>query len=342
VENIPTGTEPGQRISKPCPTPNYPIPDHPRAFRICTEGVPLEGHFTTPALEIPARETYDNHPAVNDNHASVEAKFVKDEAKSFHIHLPRFFIYFLPGLILAPFQWSIRKGKGRICVDCTNGPGLEGSANTSIPKPSADNADECPTVFYQHSFARHMRRLWLTRITHPTEEITQHCDDIGAAFRRVVYHSDLAVAFAYVFGDYLIVPVGQVFGTRSAPSFFSLLSDLRAALANSHDLLSNYPIPSLAASAVLPEIPTDLPSQIVPAVADLLNPPLTETESANFSNKTFVNDNGVLALRSDMRDALQLACRHLHHNQPEWEQLESSTRQTEQHRPTATAGYRLR
>jgi hypothetical protein len=34
-----------------------------------------------------------------------------------------------------------------------------------------------------------------------------------------------------------------------------------------------------------------------------------------------------------LRAACKLACRHLHHNQPEWEQLESSARQTEQHRP---------
>jgi hypothetical protein len=42
-----------------------------------------------------------------------------------------------------------------------------------------------------------------------------------------------------------------------------------------------------------------------------------------------------------LKTACKLACRHLHHNQPEWEQLESSTRQTEQHRPTVAAGYRL-
>jgi hypothetical protein len=42
-----------------------------------------------------------------------------------------------------------------------------------------------------------------------------------------------------------------------------------------------------------------------------------------------------------LRAAGKLACRHLHHNQPEWEQLESSTRQTERHRPRAAAGYRL-
>jgi hypothetical protein len=57
--------------------------------------------------------------------------------------------------------------------------------------------------------------------------------------------------------------------------------------------------------AVLPAIPTDLQSQIVPATADLLNLPLTAMESANFSNSMFVDDNGVLARRLDMRKALQ-------------------------------------
>jgi hypothetical protein len=95
-----------------CPlAPDYPVPDYPRAFRICTEGVPLEGHYTTPPAEIPAQDTYDNHPASKGNHASVEAKFVKEEEKSFHIHLPCFASHFIPGLILAPLQWAIQKGK---------------------------------------------------------------------------------------------------------------------------------------------------------------------------------------------------------------------------------------
>jgi hypothetical protein len=80
-----------------CPlTPNYPVPDHLPVFHICTEGIPLEGHFTTPASDIPASNMYDNHPAVNANHANVEAKFVKEEAKSFHIHLPCFLSTYYP------------------------------------------------------------------------------------------------------------------------------------------------------------------------------------------------------------------------------------------------------
>jgi hypothetical protein len=199
----------------------------------------------------------------------------------------------------------MRKGKGRICVDCTNGKDPAGSANTHIHKPSADNADECPPVFYQHAFARHVRHLWRMRLTYPADDLLQHCDDIEAAFRRVLYHPDLAPVFAYVFEAYLIIPVGQVFGSRSAPSLFSLLSDLRAAVASSHNLLDAFPRQSLATDAVLPEQPDDLAQQLTPAIADSFNPVLSPAEAANFSNSTFVDDNGVLARHADMRDALQ-------------------------------------
>jgi hypothetical protein len=95
-------------------TEDYPVPDYPHAFWICTKGVPLRGNFTTPALQISSRNLYNNHPAVELNSASVEAKFVKEEQKLFHIHLPRFLISFLPGLVLAPLQWATRK-KGQCC-----------------------------------------------------------------------------------------------------------------------------------------------------------------------------------------------------------------------------------
>jgi hypothetical protein len=43
----------------------------------------------------------------------------------------------------------------------------------------------------------------------------------------------------------------------------------------------------------------------VPAIADTLSPRLTAAETANFSNSTFVDDNGILACHKDMRAALQ-------------------------------------
>jgi hypothetical protein len=93
---------------------------------------------------------------------------------------------------------------------------------------------------------RHLHHLWRLRITFPAADILQHCDGIDAAFRRVLYTPELAIVFAYVFSGYLLIPVGQVFGSRSAPSYFSLLSDIRAFIATCGDLTMGHPMHPLA------------------------------------------------------------------------------------------------
>jgi hypothetical protein len=288
------------------PPPNFPPADFVRGKRVFTEGVPLKGHFESPVEDIPARNKYDNHPAVNKNKEAVEKKFAKEEEKSFHIHFPRFLCYFLVGLMLNPIQWEWQKGKGRICVDSTNGnngPDTKSSPNTHIPKPSADNADECPPVYYMTAFLRLLVNIWRLRITFPLLDILLHADDIEAAFRRILYHPDMAVVFAYCFGAFLIVPVGQVFGSRSAPSFFSMASDIRADVATTSDLYTQYPLLDLVKDIVLPEPPA--PADLTPAIADPLNPPMTEHEKQNFNNDSFVDDNGVSAVASNIVPALQ-------------------------------------
>ncbi len=288
------------------PPPNdLPPVDFARGYRICTQGVPLKGAFDSPFLSLRSRDVYDNHPSVDSNHVKVEAKFAKEEEKAFRILLPRFLVYFINGPILNPIQWAVRKGKGRICIDCTNGPDgadTRSSANTFIPSPSAADADSCPPVYYATAFMRHLKHLWRMRITFPVADILQHCDDIDSAFRRVLYHPDLAIAFAYVFSNFLLIPVGQVFGSRSAPSYFSLLSDIRAHVSTCADLLTGRPIHPLASAACLPKEPQL--HELVPALADTLNPPLSALECASPSNSTFVDDNGVLALSSNIRGTL--------------------------------------
>jgi hypothetical protein len=103
------------------PPLHFPPADYPRGKRIFTEGVPLKGHFVSPSTDLPARDRYKNHPAVQENYSAVEQKFAKEEEKSFHIHLPRFLLHFIVGLMLNPLQWAWQTGKGRIFVDCTNG-----------------------------------------------------------------------------------------------------------------------------------------------------------------------------------------------------------------------------
>jgi hypothetical protein len=67
-------------------------------------GVPLKGYFVCPQHEIEGRDKYDNHPAVDANFEAVETKFAKEEEKLFHIHFPRFLLYFIVGLLINPLQ----------------------------------------------------------------------------------------------------------------------------------------------------------------------------------------------------------------------------------------------
>ncbi len=96
--------------------------------------------------------------------------------------------------------------------------------------------------------------------------------------------------------------MGQVFGSRSAPFYFSLLSDIRAYVATCADLITGYPLHPLAAAAELPSAP--LPASLTPAIADSLNPVLTPLEAASHSNCCFVDDNGVAGLRSNIQHSL--------------------------------------
>jgi hypothetical protein len=166
-------------LASPCrPLPaDYPTPQYRLDFCIQTEDVPLCGHYNTPMETSCLREKYDNHPAVNENTAQVSKTFAKEEWKGYHVHFLRFLHGYIYGIILNPLQWVYDKGKGRICVDCTNGPDLRGAANTYIPNPSLENEEECPPVYYQAALHRllnefskckyhvRMSRSWFMRMT---------------------------------------------------------------------------------------------------------------------------------------------------------------------------------
>jgi hypothetical protein len=290
-------------LESPCqPLPeDYPEPRYDLAFRIQTEGVPLRGHFETPMATSCLRDTYNNHPAVNDNTDQVAKKFAKEEWKGYHVHFLRFLYSYLYGLILNPLQWVFDKGKGRICVDCTNGPDPKGAANTYIPKPSVDNEEQCPPVFYQSAFRRLLRRILQMRISRPAEPILVHADDIEAAFRRILYHPDMAIAFGYVFEDYLMIPVGEVFGSRSAPSFYCVLADVRQALAAITPPTSSSNFHSLV-NHCHRHVDESLPLAQVPP--DSHHPRLSGLELERAFNASFVDDNGVVAFLRNILSAI--------------------------------------
>eukprot|EP00980_Cylindrotheca_fusiformis_P017027 scaffold5212_cov116-Cylindrotheca_fusiformis.AAC.1 len=288
----------------------YPPPDYVAAFRIQTEGAPLKGQYVAPVSVLSLRDDYDNHPAVSQNTEAVRSKFAKEEWNSYHVHFLRFVYVFMYGVILNPIQWVFQKGKGRICIDCTNGPGdTDGSANSHIPKPSPEVALECPPVYYQTAFRRLLCRILQMRMMCPKVPIMVHADDIASAFRRVLYHPDMACAFAYVFEDFLLVPVGEVFGSRSAPSFYCVMADVRQALAAILKPVSPVDYSQLVKRCHVKVLdPQSDPLEPVP-VDDLYTEGLSLEELHSPFNASFVDDNGVVAFQQHILSALDQSVR---------------------------------
>ena len=288
-----------QRV-RPLP-PDYPTPKYELAFEAVTQGVPLAGKFNTPMTETIQQNAYNNYPAVESNQNIVETKFAKEEWRSYHIHFFRFLFHFIYGIIINPIQWAFDKGKGRICVDCTNGNDPEGSANTYIPSPSDENVRECPAVFYQYAFMDYINMLYRMRQSEPDVPILQHADDIDSAFRQIIYNPELAAAFAYVFNQYVIIPVGQVFGSRSAPSFYCLLADVRQALIAT---LPVKPPEQLNALVIQCNIILNDSLPLVHVSPDSHHPPLNEDDKATPYGKSFVDDTAIAAYLQRMRQHL--------------------------------------
>ena len=300
-------------ISDIPPPQGYPNVDYDRAFRICTEGAPLAGSYECSFESVQQRNLYDNHPGLDAEHANVREKLAKEEAQSFHIVLPRFMWRFIPGIHIAPFVWVWRKGKGRLCVDPSSkiSPNDDGAANDSIPPPGTEGReDECPAIYYSTAFHRHLTRIWELRIQYPQDDILQYVDDIQAAFHRVIYHPDAMKAFASVVQEFLVLPVGSIFGARNSPSDFTILSELRSHAASNQNFRDNDEMVNMTDLAqrvrlIPPPTPREA-AAIVPAISDSHHQGI---QDARYHNSTFVDDNGTVDTRARIRGAIDNSVR---------------------------------
>ena len=285
----------------------YPVMDYERAYRIISEGVPLRAIYSCPRRDTLRRLMYNNHPPLTAQEDDVRTKFGKEEARSLHLALPKFVAWFLPGLMISPLSWVVRKGKGRIIVDSSTvlAPGDRGNINAQIPKQGTPGrSDECPPVFYGNAFSRALEHIWNLRIDYPAEDILLHEDDIDAAFRRIVYHPDAAVAFAYVFSEFLIIPVGQIFGSRNSPSFWCIPAELRAHVASCLDYSAR--AFEMEDNMTFPERPSGTDrTHFVPAVADALHRGIPTNFKDRSGQFKFVDDNLVVDIASNMRRAIR-------------------------------------
>jgi len=55
-----------------------------------------------------------------------------------------------------------------------------------------------PPVYYGTAFLRFLIWIYNLRVDHPAEDICLSADDIMAAFRRILYHPDMAILWATV------------------------------------------------------------------------------------------------------------------------------------------------
>ena len=223
----------------PIPTDSPPI-DLDRTLHIATSGAPIAGHFECEFQDTLLREKYDNHPPVREAGDKVREKFEKEESLSYQIALPRFTWAFIDGLFISPISFVIRNPgeEGRICPDPSNKIAAteDGAANARIPDTGAPGKeDENPKVYYGTAFMRMLIWIWNLRIAQPYRDILGHVDDISAAYHRILYHPAMGIVFAQVFQEFLMIPSGLIFGSKSSPSWYMLPAELRAHIAAAGD-----------------------------------------------------------------------------------------------------------
>jgi hypothetical protein len=140
--------------------------------------------------------------------------------------------------------------------------------------------DKNPQVYYGTAFLRHLETIWNTRITHPREDILQACDNISAAFHRVLYHPEMAILFASVWDDKLVVPVGSIFGACFSPGFYMKKGEIRSHFTHSHPDPTSLPLTDLARALILPPPPTRAETaEFDQAVADTIHKGLSNPKT---------------------------------------------------------------
>jgi hypothetical protein len=291
------------------PNPGEPAPNFERAFRAQSEGVPLEGHFIGSFPDTVKHMAYNNHAPLHAALAEVRAKLGEEEAKSYHLAFPRSIAYFIDGLFIAFMSWVVQKGSGRIVVDPSTPLDKtdRGALNAHIPKPGLPGSlDRNPHITYANAFVRHLIHLWNLRISNPRQEILQHTDDIEAAFHRINYHPDLGVCYAYMFEEFLIIPVSMIFGSGDLPSWFGATAEPRTHMGATRDYTSAH-LP-VVDSVQLPPPPTEAEiTGFVQATADAERQGISAEFALRFWHAMFVDDNAV----ADIYDRFTTAVRRL-------------------------------
>ena len=200
-------------------------------------GFAFQKHCSCPLRDVRLRNLYNNHRSIDDHEPLLLEKLAEDVHKSFALAFPCWIFRFVYGLHLNSMGINICEVNGKVKYGLLNdpltlvlGPSDEGALNDQLNKK---DTSEVPTVFIRNCNQRIWTRIYNLRVQNPTLRIIIYKDDLVEAFRRVCYHPDIAATYSYVFCNFLVIPIGAIFGGRDSPGFFCMLSELRS-LASTH------------------------------------------------------------------------------------------------------------
>ena len=279
-----------------------PKHDFIRTKHLFHHGFPDVANYSCDRAHTLERNHYDNHSSILPNIDIVLEKTALDISKSYAIALPRWILHFLDGLHLNAVGLVTKmvndKTKHRVINDPSTailGPLDSGALNHQMDK---NNHTEVPPVFFGSAQRRILHRCYNLRISEPNKDIIIYKDDLVSAFRRIRYNPDISVAYAYVLTDFLILPIGGLFGPRNTPGWFCGTSELRAFASQHLVSLQDKCCPIIEKVSFADHGHTET---LAPAFRDSVNPGCNS--SAPGSQPVFVDDTIMIEYREFIRQA---------------------------------------
>ena len=155
-----------------------------------------------------------------------------------------------------------------------------------------------PKVYYATAFKRLLTWIWRERMEHPDREIYLSYDDIATAFHRVLYHPQIAIVYAMVFMEFLIIPTGLIFGAKNSPSMYMIPGELRAHIAAVAKVFDQV-MTELASRVEIRHYPDFCGASIPRAIPDNLHGPISE--AGGDRHASFVDDTGMAGIAETIR-----------------------------------------
>jgi hypothetical protein len=145
----------------------YPKVNLDQTRETLKNGAPTKGTFTSNFRHARQLAQYNNHNGMHDHIDIMTDKFAKEEDNSYHLCFPRYFLYFVPSIVIALLSLIMQKQKFRIIIYPNNTifEGDTGNVNAQMPKPWVDHQRN-PAVYYVKYLLRHWVYICCLRQRH--------------------------------------------------------------------------------------------------------------------------------------------------------------------------------